>query len=163
MADSEPVPIAKGKDESAGSQCPRTSPSAATTMRYQMGAGSVGDDDVDSIDDDDLTPDSAAIEWIRSKIIVSGFDAYSDSEWAEEFEMTISDFLASPLITRLLIWRRDDGEMELATNLVIGSVSVSGSGSGSVSGSGSGSVSVRGIDVPSNLDSDSKSKSKSKS
>ena len=96
-------------------------PLSPTNAPNTVKSGNPNDDYCDSIDDDDLTPDSAAIEWIRSKINVQGFDAYSDSEWKEEFEMTISDFLASPHITRLLISRRsEDGEIQFSTNLLLG-------------------------------------------
>eukprot|EP01083_Nonionella_stella_P177342 623003_1 len=76
-------------------------------------------DDVscDSIDNDDLTPDEQSITWIRSKINLKDFNAYSDEEWNEEYEMTISDFLASPHITRLLIYRSNAKTIVFDTGL----------------------------------------------
>lgn len=59
----------------------------------------------DSIDNDDLTPDEECIDWIRSKIFIQGFNPYNDDQWTEEYEMTISDFLASPHITSLIIYK----------------------------------------------------------
>ena len=150
MADLDSGQPLEEKENVKEAASPKPSPTAAVSAKRSSAA----DDSYDSIDDDDLTPDSASIEWIRSKINVEGFDAYSDSEWKEEFEMTISDFLASPHITRLLISRRGkEGEMRFATNLLIGdgtassatmtaadheqltATSASASGSGSRSGS----------------------------
>ena len=59
---------------------------------------------IDSIDNDDETPEQDAIDWIRHRIKLKGFDVSDNAVWTEEHEMTISDFLASPSISRLVVY-----------------------------------------------------------
>eukprot|EP01083_Nonionella_stella_P053160 140738_1 len=72
----------------------------------------------DSIDNDDETPEQDAIDWIRYRIKLKGFDVSDDTVWTEEHEMTISDFLASPSISRLVVYNDKRRGISLDTQTV---------------------------------------------
>merc|ERR1712113_1072704 len=69
----------------------------------------------DSIDNDDETPDQEAIDWVRSRIQLKGFDPTNPNHWEEGHEMTVSDFLASSQLSRLLVYISLQGQGEAQT------------------------------------------------
>ena len=61
----------------------------------------LAEDDEQDDDDDEQIPDDAAVKWVKDRVTLSGF---SENDWREDHNFVIADFLASPSISRLVLY-----------------------------------------------------------
>lgn len=66
-----------------------------------------------SMEVDEQIPDDDAVMWLWQKIELDGFQKES---WREEHGFIIADFLASPTISRLVVFLDDNGRLSMQTD-----------------------------------------------